>query len=297
MTIVGLENELNSQTTPMSIADTWTLESEHFDKDTLLATIVTTGGSFEPLYSDPFYYRTMCGFWWKRWAPTFDRWFEMMFDKDYEPIWNKDAYKEIHEDTVDDGNEKTEFESSVVVDDDTTYSKKGKDTTVVDRDTTFEETHEDEEQLSGTDSTEHESSRDIDSEVRVSAYDSSSYSPHDSNHTDDDLTKDDTDITYGKKTAKDGTSDGSGTEDVTTTKNWEESGSGTDDSTTTTDGSSSTNKGNDRDFDHSSHEWGNIGLTTTQQLIQAENELRLKWGDLYRHMADAFIKEMTIYVW
>lgn len=81
-------------------------------------------------------------------------------------------------------------------------------------------------------------------EGQVSAYDSSSYSPHD----------------------KEIRSDGS-----------EASASNTD--------------------EHEGHIHGNIGVTTSQQMLESEYTLQEKWGNLYNHIADIFIKELLVSVY
>lgn len=46
---------------------------------------------------------------------------------------------------------------------------------------------------------------------------------------------------------------------------------------------------------HSGHLYGNIGVTTSQQMLESELELA-KWN-LYQHMADIFIEELCIMVY
>lgn len=52
---------------------------------------------------------------------------------------------------------------------------------------------------------------------------------------------------------------------------------------------------NDRDFDHEGRIHGNIGVTTSQQMI--ESELKLRYNNLYNMCADIFIKELLIAVY
>ena len=78
----------------------------------------------------------------------------------------------------------------------------------------------------------------------VSAFDSSSYQPHDKN-------------------------------------------TGTVDNTTTLD--------NDRDIDHTGRVHGNIGVTTSQQMI--ESELRLRYNNIYNMIADIYVKELFVAVY
>ena len=104
------------------------------------------------------------------------------------------------------------------------------------------------------------------STLSVSAYDSSSYSP------------------------KEQTVDsGSGTDDRTTTTTSITDHETSD--TTTIDQESS----NDRDVDHIGRVHGNIGVTTSQQMLQSELEIQ-KWN-VYNHIADIFLNEMAIQVY
>lgn len=62
---------------------------------------------------------------------------------------------------------------------------------------------------------------------------------------------------------------------------------GTIDNTTTLD--------NDRDIDHTGRIHGNIGVTTSQQM--AEAELKLRYNNLYNMIADIYAKELMIAVY
>ena len=242
-----MERELNSQN--KSITDEWTLTNENFDKDTLLSAIIMKGGSFEPLYTNPSYFYTMCAMFWNKWERTFEKWFDAL-DIEYNPLENYDRQESWHEDITDDGATTFEDERSStnteVVDDDTTSSN----TNVVD----------------GTQATNGTTTN------TVSAFDSASYSPHDKSEVDN--TVDD---------------------DITTT----DSGSTTDDRTTTTTYSDeSTNSGtstNDRDLDHTGRIHGNIGVTTSQQML--ESELKVVAWNVYEHIADVFCKDLLITVY
>ena len=52
---------------------------------------------------------------------------------------------------------------------------------------------------------------------------------------------------------------------------------------------------NDRDIDHEGRIHGNIGVTTSQQML--ESELKLRYNNLYNMIADVFIKELLIAVY
>lgn len=318
-----MEKMLNMMDEPKSLSDAWELENEAFDANTLLSTIINKGMTFEPLYTDPRFFYMMNTQWWNKWKNVFEKWFYAA-TFEYEPLWDRNGYETVHEDTADVGtndtstsgrktidNDTTGTKSSTeVMDDDTTYSKDGTSKETVDEDTSFSKTSQTTEQASGKDKTTHDSDRDISVENKVSAYDSSSYSPHDQSHTDDTLNSENTETTYGKKVQTDGTESGTGTDDKTTDNEWEESGNGTDDRTTTynettsgtddttevTTGTIDNDTTNDRDFDRDYHSWGNWGISqTSQKLLMSEYEVR--YWNLYEHIADIFCDEMLIGVY
>lgn len=264
-TIVGFENELNTIDNK-SLKDYWVLDGcDEFSAETLLSTIILKGGQFEPLYSDPNFYYMMNGQWWNKWKPTFTKWCEALH-AEYNPLWNKDYYEEVHEDTTDVGTDDTVT---------------GKQTVGHEEGEKHDKIHS-VEQLSGKDEVDHDYDKDITTTNEVSAFDAPGndpYVPHDTSHTDDTLNRENTDTTYGKKTTTDTTVDNTHEDDNTVTEN------GTIDNDTT----------NDRDFDRQSHLYGNIGVTTSQSLVKEELELR--YWNFYDHVSDIFLDEMSIRVY
>lgn len=229
-----MEKELNRQ--EKSITDTWTLTNENFDKDVLLSTLIMKGGTFEPLYSNPTYFYTMCAMFWRKWSRTFEKWFDAL-DIEYNPLENYDRQEEWHEDIVDDGS--------------TTFSdeKSSSNTEVVDDDATTSSTSDTDNTTTNT----------------VSAFDSSSYLDHDKSVSDTSITD-----------------SGSSTDDRTTTTTYSEESE-----------NSGTNT-NDRDLDHEGRIHGNIGVTTSQQMLEAE--LKIDAWNVYEHMSDIFCSDMLITV-
>ena len=224
ITLIGIQKALSIN--DESISDSWELENETFDKDVLMATIIQKGGTFEPIYTDPVYFRSMCEWWWKKWTRTFTKWFNV-FDKEYEPLWDRDGHETVHEDTHE----------------------------VLDNDTTFEN-HRGIKEVMDDDTTAHSTT-----ENTVSAYDTSTYQPHDKSETDssstDDRTTDTTDDAHGK-----GTSDSD----------------------------------NDKDFDREYHSWGNWGISMTAQKL-LESELKVQYWNCYEHIADIFCDELCVRVY
>lgn len=49
-----------------------------------------------------------------------------------------------------------------------------------------------------------------------------------------------------------------------------------------------------KENNHTGRMHGNIGVTTSQEMATQEMELRLKWGNLYDHIADLFLHDFVI---
>lgn len=320
MTLIGIQTEL--QANQKSLSDTWTLDNTNYDAETLLGTIVQQGASFEPLYSDPDYFYLMSGLWWKRWKKTFQAWFDVL-DMEYNPIENYDRQEQWHEDTLDLGSESTEHSTTTTVDNDTSYSNQGNDKTIEDDDNQLTEsgstktvTDQDTKNtesgstgVSGSGTLRAPGNSGSNSQTTtnsVSAYDASTYQPHDQTATTTNRSEDTTSnqtTTHGKIDT--GTNDVTetithgkvltGTDDKTTTRTYSETGSGANDSTTDVEGTSATDRSNDRDLDHTGRIHGNIGVTTSQQMI--ESELKLRYWNVYEHIGSIFCKEMLISVY
>lgn len=293
MTLIGTETYLNQKETPQSISDNWNLTNESYDKDTLLADVVMTGGRFEPLYANPDYFRFMSGLWWKKWERTFEKWFDA-FDIEYNPLENYDRQESWHEDTTDGESTNVGYGSTTTLDHDGSHAVSGTDKTVLDNDTTYSKSGNSTD-TNDVDTESHVSgSNGGTTEHQISAYDSSSYSPNSKDITSNNKSED---VTGKEDSTKVGawSESGSGSEDSTTTKTWSESGTDNADDQTNIEGTSATDRSYDRDFEHSGRSHGNIGVTTSQQML--EEELRVQAWNIYQHIADIFCKEMLITVY
>lgn len=149
---------------------------------------------------------------------------------------------------------------------DGTTSSTRSSTEVVDDDSTMKKTGTE------TEVVDSKSTSDVTTDEKVSAFDSSSYEP-------------------SKQTIV----DGEGTEDTTNTTTYNTTDTGTDDRTTTFSETLSGSNGGSENGTHSGRMHGNIGVTTSQQMLQAE--LELQYWNLYDHIADLFIGEMTTRVY
>lgn len=187
------------------------------DRDAAINCVLTRAGGFEVLYPDFDFMQEMIGLISKKWARTFQKWYDAL-QLEYNPIENYDR----HEEWSDTG---------------TVVHKTGET-----------------EAVKGTSSDN--SSSDGNTNTSVSTYDSDSMHP-DSSST----------------SHQSASSGGSTTSDTTR--------SGSDNE------ASSSN--------HTGHTHGNIGVTTSQQMLEAELDLQ-EWN-LYEHIADIFVRELCIPVY
>ena len=255
--MVGMEKELNRN--QKSITDSWDLPSiENFDKETLLAGLIVKGGQFGCLYQDPDYFYMMCSYFWKRWESVFTDWFKTIA-LEYNPIEN---YNRV---------EKSKTTPGVT----DTITNSGKDTE--------EHSGTDTTTPSGTTTVTEEFAPNIKqvNETEVSAYDSSSYSPKEKTTT--------TPTAISGGNTKDTTTN---TTSYTDAKTEFEHGEQID----TTHGHVITNTKSGFD-QFESQISGNIGVTTSQQMLISQMELQRDWGNVYDHISDIFIKEMLITIW
>ena len=94
VTLIGLENFLNMN--DMSIFDFLKLP-EKVDKVTVENSILMDLGEYEPLWSDPLFFRNMVGVWSEKWSMTFQKWSDVL-NLEYNPIENYDRIEEWKDD-------------------------------------------------------------------------------------------------------------------------------------------------------------------------------------------------------
>ena len=187
------------------------------NKQTLINNILLRGGEFESLYGDPYFLQNMIGVWSDKWQRTFTKWMQAL-SINYDPLYNYDRH-EIYKDIRSENEENNRTENGAAFDNSSS---------------------------SGSGTTTNE----------VSAYDSSSYSPHDQSNS------------------------------IST-------GSNSSDSNTNASGSNSRKL--DETVNHDAHLYGNIGVTTSQQMLK--DELDINEWNVYEHITDLFLNEFSIYVY
>lgn len=254
MTLIGIEKELNRKN--KSIIDTWSLDSDVFDADVLLTSIVTTGGTFEPLYTDPEFFYLVCADFWNKYKRTFQKWYDA-FEIKYAPLENYDR------------TEHTEFSPGVK----TTITHSGTDTD--------EHSGTDTTTPSGTTTVTEEFEPQVQSttETKVSAFDSSSYSP-----------KEQVTTTPSAVSGTDGKDTTTSTTTYTDAKTELEHGETID--TTYGHVIEDEKEGTD-ETDIRVH--GNIGVTSSQQML--EQELKVQAFNIIQHITDIFCAELLLTVY
>ena len=247
------------------------------DKDLLVNNILLKGGEFEVLYAEPYFLQNMIGVWSAKWQRTMERWINAL-SIDYNPLENYDRMEDWTDDASRIANEaksETASNNSNVIGMNSNIeseSNNGSETT------TRNENAIAEDYSTSNGSGETENTR--------SAMDSSTYQPHDKSTTSSDGENISSGITSadGKtETTSDGSKDSSSNGITQNTASGDESRQ---ENSNAIDNSSST---------HSGRMHGNIGVTTSQQMLEAELDVS-KWN-LYDEIADLFISEFCIYLY
>ena len=231
------------------------------DKTTLVNNILMRGGEFEVLYSNPYFMQTIIGTWSSKWQRTMEKWLAAL-SIEYDPLNNYDR-TEIYTDIRSEG-EKT---SNTMKENGALSSNEGN---------TGSESIKREENALGTDSSDSEG--DGSSTNTVSAYDASDYQAHDKNESANHGTNISNSLTSAQGETTRDTSDDKTRNDFTYK-----------------DADSNTDRSLESSIEHSAHLYGNIGVTTSQQMLESELDIA-KWN-LYEQITDLFLNEFCIYVY
>lgn len=192
------------------------------EKDLVCNAILTRGAEFEVIYSNPDQMASLISYWSRRYFRTFRKWFEAL-SIEYDPLYNFDRHEEW------------------------TDTDKGTETGHGTRTNNLK----DESDL------KNESSVSSKIENKRSAFDTSSYQPHDLSNTET--------VSNSKDT---GTVTHTGTQ------------------------ANQENRSHDKTGTHVGRMYGNIGVTTSQIMLEAE--LSIDAWNLYDHISDLFLQEFTI---
>lgn len=273
---------------------------EGVDKQTLVDSILVEAGEFEVIYTNGDMLRRAIDVWFDRKYPTLERWTKAI-NIDYEPLENYNrterwTYKSEGE-TSNTGN-KNSTATNEASRNSTTSNTGSRNSTNTSTNTdkgTDTETSTVDNKTTDTTTVGAQTGTD---ETQVSAFNSSAYSPSekvsstaggrsdsssgtDKTTTDNTYTKNNTQTHNG--TVADTTSDSGTVEDTT-------SGTGTVAETMADNGTSKDNS------EQEGKAFGNIGVTTSQQMLESEMKL---WAtiDIYKEAADMFVQEFCIMIY
>lgn len=257
ITLIGMERFLNPE---HSVFEDLLLP-EGIDKDTLIGTILLRCNEFELLYPDPEFMTAAVNVWGRKNYWTFDKWIKLI-NKEYDPLFNKDYFEEwtdTHEGE---------------------YSKEGSESNSGNNKQTNNLLQTDNLLETSDHSTINDLTDTNDVTVTHSekAYNDSTFVETTEDVTDQDQTHTGSSRIAGT-TANTGTVSNTGTIQNTFGNNGSNDESGDD---------SYTNE-------HSYHGWGNIGITSAQELFLKEADVAK--FNLYEQIADLFAGEFCIMIY
>ena len=258
------------------------------DKDNLVADIMRNSGDLYPYHQIPEYLKSNITFWFSRRLFDFDRMYKSL-RMEYSPIDNYNRIDDIKREYKDSGSdtETTTLGSSTTskhsgTDTETTtlgssttskHSGSDTETTTLGSSTTSSHTGTDTENTQGSGS----------KEKGVSAYNEDGYTnrekdteTHNSNNTQ----------TFNSTVTNTGS--GSDTQEQRFDSTVTNTGSGSD--------KTQTDYGKQRTETESTHIHGNIGVTSTQELIESEMSLRAK-HDIYKIISKEFERELLVQIY
>ena len=258
---------------------------EGIDKDTLVNNILLRGGEFEVLYSDPNFFKNMIGVWSNKWQRTMQRWINAL-SIDYNPLENYDRMEDWEDNGSRVSAESKKNDASMqrrnVSQNSLTDAKTNSDNTV-----NSDKQERSENAIAHDDST---STGDGTTTNTRSAYESPGYQPHDKSES----------VTGGTNVSNGITSaNGTTTNNAVTSTQGSANGTtnalnqtmGTDAET----GSQTANAVDKTNGVHSGRIHGNIGVTTSQAMLQAELDIS-KWN-IYEEITNLFLSEFCIYLY
>lgn len=274
------------------------------DRSTLIDTILLNSGDFECLYPDAPFLKFSIGAWSRKWQSTFERWSKALAIE-YNPLENYDRQEHWTDNNT--GTQTTDNTGTQTVNDTGTQTttNTGTQTTTNTGTETTTNTGTQTDVQSGSDanvktgSEKDQQDGGNTNENQVSAYDSSTYVAHDKQIFDTDQSNE---HTYNKVTDTHTYNDltNERTDDLTAERTDDLTQERTDDLTAErTDNLESKRTDNlkakrtdDLKGEHTGRIHGNIGVTTSQQMLQSE--LDLGYWNIYQKISDIFLTEFVI---
>lgn len=247
------------------------------DKDNLVDNIMMECGEFEVLYSDPEFNRSAIGTWSAKHYRTFDKWITAL-NIEYNPLENYDRFEDYTDKGKENGNTKTtgnhtETENGTKND---TGSYSESEHVSEDIDEIIDELIDENIDHKLNSSTEN----------TVSAYDSNTYQPENKSDTD---TSEDTD----RDLDRDYDRDYDRTFDRSMSGNTQNDSTSQNTTTGTNTGNEDYTKGTE--LVHVGRLHGNIGVTTSQQMLQSE--LDIARFNIINEITKIFMQELCICIY
>ena len=258
LTLIGLETYLHQN--EQSLFDELVLPGG-INKEDVTNNILLSAGEFEALYADPYFLRSAIGLWGRKHYRTFDKWVTAL-NLEYNPLENYDRI----ENWDDASNRNTENTQTLDTVNERTLDTQDEETRAISDQTTYD--------------------KDTTTQNDVSAYDSGAYQPSDKSVVNEDGT-----VTVDGTGTDTFTHSGTDTMANTGTETTEHSGS----DTTKNTGTINNEGGEDTFSEHSGRIHGNIGVTTSQQMLQSE--LDISRFNLIEQITDLFVTEFCIMVY
>ena len=250
-------------------------------KDHLINMIMRDGGEFEVLYSDPYFLKDQITSWVHQHNRTFNKWADALQIK-YDPLNNYDRY-ETWADHAQRENSDIRTGSRA----ETGNDSRSETGSSAERENGSGEKRTENDSITNNmqraDTGSHSDTTDT-----VSAFNSSAYVPNNKSVNDTDS---------GTVNTAAGSTKGSGTETDSTgadRSSIDSRSEHADRTSTGTDTSAGRSAGADQS-QHVGHMYGNIGVTTSQQMLEAEMQVA-EWN-LYQHITDLFLQAFTIPVY
>lgn len=228
------------------------------DKETLISNIIMRGAEFEVLYSDAYFFQEVIGPWSNKWNRTFTKWIDAL-NIEYSPLENYDRFEEWDE--TDSGN--VHNTAVNVLNDSITETGQ---VTAENSDTLT---------LNSTRTNNDTSNVDSTTDTKISAFNSAIMEPNTTDIVDSSTVNTGSEVNNGSNV-----NEGLLTTDTTNTTNALKNSTLNDDT--------EHNKTNKR----VGRAHGNIGVTTSQQMLEAE--LKLAYWNIYEHITDIFLSEFII---
>lgn len=277
---------------------------EGVDKQTLVNTILVEAGELEVMYTDGDFLKVAINTWFERKYNMIDRWIKAI-NIDYKPLENYNRTEKWtdksdgttsnngskNSKTNNSGTDTLEGTTSNNISKNSKTNNSGSDNGTDTNNETVDNTSSDSKTIGAQTSSD---------ETKVSAFNNDTYSP---SQKDESTVGSRVDTTSGTgKTTKAGTLtknnsyENESTVVDTTTDNGTVNNTNTHVSESTVVDTTTDNGTSSNTSEHSGEVYGNIGVTTSQQMLEAEMTL---WGkiDIYRDTAEMFVQDFCIMVY